>query len=99
MVGSFRVTVALLALMTALSGRASADEIVFEQGLEYAKADGQSLPLNLARPKNATGKVPAILCIHGGGFRAGKREGWDGRCKLLAERGYVAATATYRLAP
>lgn len=75
------------------------DEITFEAGLEFAKPGGESLQLNLARPKVQSGKTPAILCIHGGGFRAGKREGWDARCKLLAEQGYVAATATYRLAP
>jgi acetyl esterase/lipase len=75
------------------------DEIVFESGIEYAKPGGESLQLDLARPKSPNGKCPAILCIHGGGFRAGKREGWDGRCKMLAERGYVAATVTYRLAP
>ena len=40
-----------------------------------------------------------MLCIHGGGFRAGKRESYDALCVKLAERGYVAATITYRLAP
>src|SRR4030095_13339996 len=39
------------------------------------------------------------VCIHGGGFRAGTREGYDKLCLTLAERGYVAATITYRLAP
>jgi acetyl esterase/lipase len=78
---------------------AQADEVTFEAGIEFAKPGGESLALDLARPKASGGKIPAILCIHGGGFRAGKREGWDARCKLLAEHGYVAATATYRLAP
>jgi acetyl esterase/lipase len=77
----------------------SAGEIVFEQDIEYANPGGQHLQLNLARPKEAKGPSPAVLCIHGGGFRAGKREGWDARCKQLAERGFVAATVTYRLAP
>src|SRR6516165_4003327 len=88
---------ALLAAAALAEGRA--DEITFESGLEYAKSGGESLQLDLARPKSASAKLPAVLCIHGGGFRAGKREGWDARCKLLAERGYVAATITYRLAP
>lgn len=77
----------------------SAAEIVFEQGIEYSNPDGQHLQLNLARPKESSGKLPAVLCIHGGGFRAGKRERWDKLCQQLAERGYVAATVTYRLAP
>jgi acetyl esterase/lipase len=40
-----------------------------------------------------------VVCIHGGGFRAGDRKGWDGRCVKLAQQGYVAVTVTYRLAP
>jgi len=90
---------ALLLTLLVLPAWTSADEIVFEAGLEYAKPGGESLQLNLARPKSPAGPCPAVLCIHGGGFRAGKREGWDARCKMLAEHGYVAATVTYRLAP
>src|SRR6185369_11139495 len=45
------------------------------------------------------GPLPAILCIHEGGFRAGKRESYDSQCIRLAERGYVAVTVSYRLAP
>jgi acetyl esterase/lipase len=89
----------VLALTAASSFPISAAEIVFEQGIEYSNPDNQHLQVNLARPKEASGKLPAVLCIHGGGFRAGKRERWDNLCKQLAERGYVAATATYRLAP
>ena len=36
---------------------------------------------------------------HGGGFRAGTRDGYNGLCLKLAEHGFVAATVTYRLAP
>lgn len=75
------------------------DTVIFEPGVEYANPDGQHLKLDLARPKQGNGPFPAVLCIHGGGFRAGTREGYDGLCIHLAERGYVAATVTYRLAP
>jgi acetyl esterase/lipase len=74
-------------------------EIVFESGVDYANPDDEHLQLDLARPKDGDGPFPAVLCIHGGGFRAGKREGYDGLCKKLAARGYVAVTVTYRLAP
>lgn len=76
-----------------------AEEVVFEQGIEYSNPDEQHLQLNLARPKDGAGKRPTVLCIHGGGFRAGKRERWDKLCQQLAGKGYVAATVTYRLAP
>ena len=74
-------------------------DITFERGIEFSNAADQHLQLNIARPKNATGALPAILCIHGGGFRAGTRESYDKLCLTLAGRGYVAATVTYRLAP
>ena len=68
-------------------------------GIEYANPVADvHLQLNLAQPAGE-GPFPAVLCIHGGGFRAGKRDSYDPLCKRLAERGYVAATITYRLAP
>lgn len=75
------------------------DSVIFEAGIEYANPDGQHLQLNMARPKSGAGPFPAVVCIHGGGFRAGKRESYDGLVTRLAERGYVAVTVTYRLAP
>lgn len=88
----------LISLLLLTPARA---DVVFEEGLEYANPDDQHLKLNLARPGDAKpgDKLPAVLCIHGGGFRAGDRKGWDAFCKTLAGRGYVAATVTYRLAP
>lgn len=75
------------------------DDVLFERGIEFSRANEQSLQLNLARPKSGNGPFPAIVCIHGGGFRAGTREGYDALCLRLAQQGYVAATITYRLAP
>jgi acetyl esterase/lipase len=75
------------------------ETVVFETGIEYANPDGQHLQLDMARPKTGDGPFPAVLCIHGGGFRAGSRQGYDPLCVKLAEQGYVAVTASYRLAP
>ena len=75
------------------------DGVIFEAGVEYANPDGQHLQLDIARPKTGDGPFPAIICIHGGGFRAGKREGYDGLIIKLAQQGYVAMTVSYRLAP
>lgn len=92
-----RAAFALLILLAATTTRAA--DIIFETGIEYSNPDDLHLQLNLARPATGDNLRPAVLCIHGGGFRAGKRERWDDLCKRLAERGYVAATVTYRLAP
>jgi acetyl esterase/lipase len=75
------------------------DSVTWQAGIVYSNPDNTHLQLNLARPKNANTACPTVLCIHGGGFRAGKRESYDALCVKLAERGYVAATITYRLAP
>ena len=74
-------------------------EIVFEKNIEYSNPDGQHLQLNMARPKNAKGPLPCVVCIHGGGFRAGKRDGYDGLIQNLARNGFAAVTVSYRLAP
>ena len=73
--------------------------VLFEKNIEYSNPDDQHLQLNMARPKEGTGPFPAVICIHGGGFRAGTRESFNGLCLELAERGYVAVTVSYRLAP
>lgn len=73
-------------------------EIVVQNDIEYARPDGYPLQLNMARPAGS-GPFPAVVCIHGGGFRAGTRQGYDSLIKRLAERGYVAVTMSYRLAP
>lgn len=72
--------------------------VTFEQGVEFANPADQHLQLDIARPAG-DGPFPAVLCIHGGGFRAGKRESYDALCLTLAQQGFVAVTITYRLAP
>src|SRR5204863_9548762 len=75
-------------------------EVLFERNIEYANPDNQHLQLDLAQPKtHGEQPNPAVLCIHGGGFRAGTREGYDKLCVTLAQHGFMAVTITYRLAP
>src|ERR1700727_998887 len=81
------------------AAESAAGGIEFETDMEYTHPQDEHLKLNLARPKQADGLRPAVVCIHGGGFRAGNRQRWDGVCRQLAERGYVAVTVTYRLGP
>jgi acetyl esterase/lipase len=73
--------------------------VVFEKDIVFSSPAGERLELDMARPKDAKGLSPAIVCIHGGGFRAGNRQHHDRLCVQLAQRGYVAVTPTYRLAP
>jgi len=77
------------------------------------QADGTKLELkmNVYRPEpegageasgEAAGERDAKACIiviHGGGWAAGKREDMDGLARHFAQRGFVATTISYRLAP
>jgi acetyl esterase/lipase len=78
---------------------AAAYPVVLEPNIEYANPDGQHLQLTLFRPEKGDGPFPAVVCIHGGGFRAGDRQSYEGLGRKLALRGYVAVTISYRLAP
>ena len=98
-----RIFSLLLALAASLAAQAPPppappDDIVFEEGLEYSSVGGRQL-LDIARPKTGRGPFPAVVCIHGGGFRAGSRESMRAMAFFLAQRGYVAATISYRLSP
>jgi acetyl esterase/lipase len=85
---------ALLAQTPALS-----QPVVHEKQLEYSDV-GARVAMDIVRPRTATNeKRPAVVLIHGGGFRRGTRESYLPVAARLAERGYVAATISYRLAP
>src|SRR5438477_2457069 len=75
------------------------ENILFESEIEYANPDNQHLQLNIARPKKSDHLLPCVLCIHGGGFRAGNRDSYNPLLIKLAGRGYVAVATSYRLAP
>lgn len=69
----------------------------------YCRAGGIDLKIDLYFPgPSASTQAPAALFLHGGGWVGGdKREsGWLPRIREpLLERGYVVASADYRLAP
>jgi acetyl esterase/lipase len=83
-------------LLTAASAL-YAQNVIEEKDIEYSNV-GQRVAMDIVRPSDS-GAHPTVLLIHGGGFRGGNRESYLATAHKLAERGYVAATASYRLAP
>lgn len=63
----------------------------------YADYDGRKLKLDVHRPKERRKPLPAVVCIHGGGWRNGDRGSQTAVAQTLAANGYVAVTITYRL--
>jgi acetyl esterase/lipase len=64
----------------------------------YARAGDRELKLDLARP-TTRGPHPAVVVLHGGGWRMGNKKDVRPWVEMLARRGYVAAGVAYRLAP
>lgn len=63
----------------------------------YAKRGKLELRLDIAFPEGDAQMRPALMCIHGGGWRAGDKKSYHSRMKVMAKNGYVAATVQYRL--
>jgi len=73
------------------------ETLIHDPGVVYSTVGGR-MEMDVVRPRNAAG-APAVVLIHGGGFRRGNRQSQLPLAVKLAERGYVAAAVTYRLSP
>ncbi|MBA62867.1 MAG: N-acetylgalactosamine-6-sulfatase [Planctomycetaceae bacterium] len=65
--------------------------------VKYANYGNRTLEMDIYRPKDSWGPLPAIVCIHGGGWAKGTRLNHTKIAMALASRGFVAATISYRL--
>ncbi|MEO1996831.1 MAG: alpha/beta fold hydrolase, partial [Planctomycetaceae bacterium] len=63
----------------------------------YARYGDRTLEMDIYRPRHVWGELPAVVCIHGGGWAKGNRSSHANIAQALAARGYVAATISYRL--
>jgi len=73
------------------------ESIEVRTNVEYGKVGERSLQLDLYEPRDIRKPVPAVILIHGGGWRSGDRKIYRYYCIKLAEKGYVTATMSYRL--
>lgn len=63
----------------------------------FAKYGDRVLKLDIFRPKNIPEELPAIVCIHGGGWRKGSKINHRKVAQALAAEGYVTVSIDYRL--
>lgn len=64
----------------------------------YAEPNGLPLRYDFFRPDSDI-PIPLVVCIHGGGWISGEKEGMHDVAEMLASQGYAAACPQYRLAP
>ncbi len=75
-------------------------DVDYQRDVVYGKATGEELKLNVGRPKDVAGPLPAVLIFAGGGWKgAGRKDLMDKFTQSLARRGYVAATVDTRSTP
>jgi pectinesterase len=65
--------------------------------LEFARYGERSVKLDLFRPKDRKGKLPAIVCIHGGAWQKGEKSNFRLPAMAVAARGFVTVSIEYRL--
>jgi acetyl esterase/lipase len=63
--------------------------------ITFSTVDEQELQLDLYRPKKASGMLPVVVWVHGGGWKNGSKD----RCPAawLAAHGFTVASINYRL--
>lgn len=87
-------------LLAAGAMPAFADEgVTTKPDIAYARRPGGELKLDIVAPKEGDGPFPAVLCIHGGAWRAGNKADVRLFMERLAKDGYVAISPQYRFCP
>jgi acetyl esterase/lipase len=102
--------VAALIAVPARPARPAEPAVKLAKAVHYSTAGGEKLQLDIAIPEGK-GPFPCIVCFHGGAWRYGSRrdlsagfKGPNGKpspswIEVIAAKGYVAASVSYRLAP
>jgi len=79
-------------------GLTTPEDIVRYDDIPYGNDEKWQI-LDVYRPKNAEGKLPVIVSVHGGGWVYGDKEAYQFYCMSLAQRGFAVVNFNYRLAP
>jgi pectinesterase len=74
--------------------------ITVKENLVYDSNNGRDLHLDIFSPANKIkSKYPAVILIHGGGWRSGNKSMQHTMAARLAAHNYIAAAVEYRLSP
>src|SRR5206468_530267 len=71
-------------------------DAAIQRDLVYKRINGRALTLDLYCPQKASGPLPVILWIHGGGWSKGRKEQHSPAISFLND-GYAVASIEYRL--
>jgi acetyl esterase/lipase len=77
----------------------AADDVEVKRDVTYRTVDGVMLGLDVYQPAKKSKDRPAVVLVHGGGWRMGDKQAFANQGNQLAQRGFVAFSVNYRLAP
>jgi len=83
---------------TALASRGAPEPVRSQLNVRYGGTDAEPLLLDAFFPR-AAHRAPALILVHGGGWRAGDRTSLAPTAKRLAKLGFATFSIDYRLAP
>jgi pectinesterase len=73
------------------------DRLEEKLDVTYAHYGDRTLEMDIYRPQGVWGELPAIVCIHGGGWQKGSKINHRKVAQALANQGFVTASIDYRL--
>lgn len=85
--------VLIAVLLAACGGPTVYDDVVYDARF------GSATSMDVHIPEGTAADRPAVLLIHGGGWRYGAKDAYTEAAERFASAGYVAATINYRLVP
>lgn len=71
--------------------------VTTKKDVTYATVDGISLKIDIYTPNGVSGATPAVMYIHGGGFKGGSKNGVADDSEMLARHGIAVVAVDYRL--
>lgn len=74
-------------------------KIEVREGVEYGRGGGRPLVCDVYAPEGLAALAPALMLVHGGGWRGGSREMMRPFATRIAAEGYVCVAPEYRLTP
>ncbi|GAB4323936.1 MAG: hypothetical protein Kow0010_05610 [Dehalococcoidia bacterium] len=77
----------------------TAGRVTIEEGVVFGRGGGRELRCDVFTPPGGARNAPAVLLVHGGGWREGDRTQLRGYGILLGREGFVCVASEYRLAP
>ena len=76
------------------------ENVSFESNIIYKKIGNRKLHIDLFSPTDKKNdRNPAVVLIHGGGWKSGDKSMMNPMAAQIAAKGYVTVTVEYRLSP